>query len=43
MCWDRRCSGARVVCVCVCDSDGEDVGKERLEGGREVKGEKGDR
>lgn len=32
-----------VLCVCVCDSDGEDVGKEKLEGGREVKGEKGDR
>lgn len=33
----------RFVCVCVCDSDGEDAGKDKLEGGREVKGEKGDR
>lgn len=42
--WQQFCGS---VCVCVCwwcDSDGEDVGTtEEPEGGREVKGEKGDR
>lgn len=31
------------MCVCMCVSDVEDVGTDNLHGGREVKGEKGDR